>query len=112
MFRQADPNDPIHKGAGKVTVHGKAVALEPDFQVVPGPDFHVLLVPKPAIRASGDVTNTMYVDLGPLRAFKGSQLYPVPEGVDLATYPSVVIWSRTYSALISPADLSFGKAGG
>jgi hypothetical protein len=110
-FRQADPNDPIHKGAGKVTVREHEVALEADFQVSPGPDFHVLLVPKAAIRASSDLANTMYVDLGALRAFKGAQTYVIPDGVDLSAYPSVVIWSRTYSALISPADLSFAKPG-
>jgi hypothetical protein len=110
-FRQADPNDPIHKGAGKVTVREHEVALEADFQVSPGPDFHVLLVPKAAIRASSDLANTMYVDLGALRAFKGAQTYVIPDGVDLSAYPSVVIWSRAYAALISPADLSFVRPG-
>jgi hypothetical protein len=110
-FVQADPNDPIHKGAGRVSILGKEIVLDADFQVSPGPEFHVLLVPKPAIRASADVANTMYIDLGPLRAFKGAQTYPISDGVDLAAYPSVVIWSRTYSALISPADLSFAKPG-
>ena len=106
-FVQPDPNDPIHKGAGKVSVYEKVVFLEPDFEVGPGPDFRVILVPKPAIRTSRDVDDTMYIDLGPLRAFKGSQRYDVPEGVDLSNYPSVVIWCRTFAVLISPADLSF-----
>ena len=110
-FRQPDPNDPLHKGTGKVTVYAREVALEGDFQVSPGPDFRVLLVPKAAIRASSDIANTMYVDLGALRAFKGAQSYPVPDGVDLGAFPSVVIWSRTYSALIAPADLSFARPG-
>ena len=47
----------------------------------------------------------MYVDLGGLRAFKGSQRYPIPAGVDLKSYPSVVIWCERFSVLISPADL-------
>ncbi|WP_202882847.1 DM13 domain-containing protein [Microvirga tunisiensis] len=50
----------------------------------------------------------MFVDLGPLRAFKGSQRYAVPNGVDLAQFDSVVIWCREFSVLISPADLQFG----
>ncbi|CAN5247934.1 hypothetical protein BH10PSE9_BH10PSE9_11220 [soil metagenome] len=108
-FIQPDRNDPLRKGAGRVTVRAREVAFEPDFQVTPGPDFHVLLVPKAAIRASTDLANTMYVDLGPLRAFKGAQAYAVPDGVDLAAYPSVVIWSRTYAAVISIADLSFAR---
>jgi len=41
-----------------------------------------------------------------LRAFSGSQGYPIPDGVDLADYPSVIIWCEAFSVLISPADLS------
>ncbi len=108
-FTQPDPNDPLRRGAGKVSVYDKDVVLEPDFQVVAGPEFHVLLVPKAAIRAAADLANTMYVDLGPLTAFKGSQTFAVPDGVDLANYPSVVVWCRTYGTLISSADLSFVK---
>ena len=108
-FIQADPNDPLHRGAGGVSVYDGEVVFDADFQVPPGPDYRVLLVPKPAIRAAGDIAKTMYVDLGPLTAFKGSQHYKVPAGVDLADYPSVVIWCRAYSLLIAPADLCFAK---
>jgi len=62
-------------------------------------------VPKATIRNSGDVRDTMYVDLGRLRAFKGSQRYDIPAGVDLKNYPSVVIWCARFDVLISPADL-------
>jgi hypothetical protein len=106
-FTHADPNDPIHYGKGDVSVYEKTVFLGKDFEVGPGPDFHVYLVPKADIRASSDVTDTMYVDLGRLRAFKGSQQYPIPAGLDLADFPSVVIWCKQFSVLISPADLTF-----
>jgi len=46
-----------------------------------------------------------FVDLGGLRSFKGSQRYPIPSGVDLKQYPSVVIWCVRFGVLISPADL-------
>lgn len=106
-FIHADPSDPIHYGAGGVTVYERTVYLEPDFEVGPGPKFHVYLVPKPGIRSSADLDGTMFVDLGRLRAFKGSQNYPVPAGVTLADYPSVVIWCAQFDVLISPADLEF-----
>lgn len=109
-FIQPDPNNPLHRGAGSVSVTDGQVVLGADFTVTPGPDYRVLLVPKPAIRAASDVAKTMYVDLGPLTAFKGGQHYAVPAGVDLADYPSVVIWCAPYAALISTADLSFAKA--
>src|SRR5262245_44794884 len=45
-FIHANPSDPIHHGKGKVSVYDNAVFLEPDFEVGPGPAFHVYLVPK------------------------------------------------------------------
>jgi len=105
-FIHANPSDPIHWGAGKVSVYEKVVFLEPDFEVGPGPAYRVYLVPKPSIRQSSDLGEAMFVDLGGLRAFKGSQRYSIPEGVDLADYPSVLIWCEHFSVLISPADLS------
>ena len=105
-FIHANPSDPVHWGRGKVSVYEKTVFLEPDFEVGPGPAFHVYLVPKAGIRQSSDVKNTMFVDLGRLRAFKGSQRYPIPDGVNLADYPSVIIWCERFSVLISPADLA------
>jgi hypothetical protein len=108
-FIHADPSDPIHYGKGKVSVYEKTVFLEGDFEVGPGPAYHVYLVPRPGIRKNADVTDTMYVDLGGLRAFKGSQRYAIPAGVDLAKYPSVVIWCERFSVLISPADLKVAR---
>lgn len=106
-FIHANPSDPIHWGKGKVSVHESTVFLESDFEVGPGPAYHVYLVPKPSIRANGDMDGVMYVDLGRLRAFKGSQRYAIPAGVNLKDYPSLIIWCERFGVLISPADLSF-----
>jgi len=106
-FIHANPNDPVHYGKGAVSVFPRTVFLGEDFEVGPGPDFHVYLVPKAEIRDSGEVKNTMFVDLGRLRAFKGSQNYAIPAGVDLKNFPSVVIWCQQFGVLISPADLTF-----
>lgn len=75
MFIHANPSDPIHYGEGSVTVYEDVVFLEDDFKVGPGPAFHVYLVPQKEICESSEVKNTMYVDLGKLRAFEGSQNY-------------------------------------
>jgi len=106
-FIHADPSDPIHWGEGDVTVYEGTIFLEPNFKVGPGPKYHVYLVPKANIRSSEDVTGSAFVDLGRLRSFEGSQKYPIPEGVDLAQYPSAVIWCEQFDVLISPADLDF-----
>ena len=105
-FIHANPSDPIHYGKGKVSVYRRTVFLEPDFEVGPGPAFHVYLVPKANIRDAAAVNDTMYIDLGGLRAFKGSQRYPIPAGMDLKNYPSVVIWCERFGVLISTADLT------
>ena len=104
-FIHANPSDPVHYGKGTVSVYERRVFLESDFEVGPGPAFHVYLVPKAPIRASSDLKNTMFVDLGGLRSFKGSQRYPIPAGVKLSDYKSVIIWCERFGVLISPADL-------
>ena len=106
-FIHANPDDPIHHGKGSVTVYQRTVFLESDFEVGPGPAYHVYLVPKPMIRDTSDVVDTMFVDLGGLRSFKGSQKYAIPNGLTLANYPSVVIWCKEFGVLVSPADLEF-----
>jgi hypothetical protein len=109
-FIHANPSDPIHYGQGGVSVYADTVFLHEDFKVGPGPDYHVYLVPKEDVRASGDLGTAMYVDLGRLKAFEGSQNYAIPAGVDLRDYPSVLIWCQKFSVLISPANLTFESA--
>jgi electron transfer DM13 len=109
-FIHANPSDPFHWGRGKVSVYERVVYLESDFEVGPGPAFHVYLVPKAQIRSSADLEGQMFVDLGGLRAFKGSQRYPIPAGVNLKDFPSVIIWCERFSVLISPADLAVVQA--
>jgi hypothetical protein len=105
-FIHANPSDPIHHGSGDVTVFSDLVRLEANFAVGPGPKFHVYLVPERDVKPETEVAKTMFVDLGRLRAFKGSQNYELPEGVDLGRYPSVVIWCEQFGVLISPATLT------
>jgi hypothetical protein len=108
-FIHANPSDPVHWGKGKVSVYEKSVFLEPDFEVGPGPKYHVYLVPSASVRKEADVKGKMFVDLGRLRAFKGSQNYSIPAGTDLSKYPSVVIWCEAFGVLISPADLQAAR---
>jgi len=104
-FIHANPSDPIHYGKGRVTVYEGLVHLEPDFEVGPGPKYHVYLVPEKEVTPSTNVARTMFVDLGRLKAFKGSQNYDLPAGVELSKFGSVVIWCEQFGVLISPAKL-------
>jgi hypothetical protein len=105
-FIHADPSDPVHYGKGGVTLYGDAVHLAADFEVGPGPKYHVYLVPKATIARSGDLAGEAFVDLGRLRAFKGSQVYELPAGVKPADFGSVIIWCEAFGVLISPASLT------
>ena len=62
-FIHANPSDPIHWGRGKVSVYDRAVFLEPDFEVGPGPAFHVYLVPRAGIRQSSDALRSTMATL-------------------------------------------------
>ena len=106
-FIHAKPSDPVHYGKGRVSVYPNVLHLETDFEVGPGPKFHVYLVPESDITPATRVEETMFVDLGRLKAFTGSQNYPIPAGVDLARYGSVVIWCEQFGVLVSPAMLKF-----
>ena len=105
-FIHANPADPIHYGKGNVTVYQDLLHIEGDFEVGPGPKFHVYLVPDKTVTPSTDVAKTMFVDLGRLKAFKGSQNFPVPAGLNIASYGSIVIWCEQFGVLISPATLN------
>jgi hypothetical protein len=105
-FVHVNPSDPIHYGKGKVTVYEGLLFLEPDFEVGPGPKYHVYLVPEKEVVASTNVARTMFVDLGRLKAFKGSQNYEIPAGVEIGKFGSVVVWCEQFGVLISPARLT------
>ena len=71
----------------------------------PAPSIMSTWFPRRRSAASGDLSGQMFVDLGRLRAFKGSQRYAIPAGLDLSRFQSVIIWCEQFSVLISPADL-------
>ena len=99
QFVHANPSDPVHYGRGKLTVFEDLLHLESDFEVY--------LVPEENVTPDTRVQDTMYVDLGRLKAFSGSQNYAIPDGVDLKNYRSVVVWCEQFNVLISPARISF-----
>ena len=110
-FIHANPSDPVHWGTGRLAIfsdngNGRLLHLEPDFEVGPGPRFHVYLVAHAQVRSEQDFRDSEMVDLGRLKAFKGSQSYTIPAGVELSRYKSVVIWCKEFGVLITPATLA------
>ena len=108
-FRDVDRS---HKSAGVATLvalpgGGHEVQLS-DFQVTNGPDLEVWLSTHPDPEKSSDVSGNFWVSLGRLKGNVGNQAYQVPEGTDLSTIKSVVIWCEQFGVLFSPAALSPG----
>ena len=104
-FVHLDPRDPIHYGAGTVAVAPGLVQLGTDFEVGPGPGYHLYLVPLADIGPEVRADETQFIDLGALRGFAGAQDYGLPTGIDLANYPSVVVWSTHFNEPITAAAL-------
>ena len=99
--------DLVHWGEGGVSVHRDKIVIHDDFEVGPGPKYHVYLSKADTIEGNDDVEDNAFFDLGRLRSFKGGQSYSVPSGVNVADYAHVVIWCEAFSVLISPAALKF-----
>jgi hypothetical protein len=58
-FIPANPSDPVHYGKGSVKVYRDVLHLGADFEVGPGPKFHVYLVPDAEVTPSTEVAKTM-----------------------------------------------------
>ena len=110
VFIHANPSDPIHYGKGGVSIYidesgERLLHLEDDFEVGPGPAFHIYLVDQAKVHNNADFNESATVDLGRLKAFRGSQNYSIPGSANLADANSVVIWCKEFGVLISPATL-------
>lgn len=99
--RDQKGSDFLHWGEGTVSVSPRAVSLMG--RVAPGPDYKLYLTEafvetkeeflKVKLRARR---------LGDVKTFENF-IVPVPEGVDVARYTTVVVWCETFSMFISSA---------
>ena len=102
--------DTVHRGAGAATLYAlpedeHLVRLE-NLNVTNGPDLVVYLAKHSDPKNAADVTDGGFVSLGKLKGNVGNQNYPVPAGVDVSEYGSVVIWCELFGVLFSPASLA------
>ncbi|TCD14499.1 DM13 domain-containing protein [Oricola cellulosilytica] len=106
-FRDADF---AHKGEGRVRIMvsdaGTVLVRLTEFSVTNGPDLEVWLVGEADPQSSDDVKASTWISLGPLKGNKGDQTYIVPDGADIDSFGSVVIWCAQFGVLFSPAPLS------
>ena len=91
-------HDAAHETRGEATLFelsdGKRILRLKGFETTNAPDLRVLLIAASDATDSDTVTKSAPIELGRLRSTSGDQSYPVPTGVDLATYRAVTIWSH------------------
>lgn len=93
-----------HRASGDallvVPADGPAVVRLESFDVEPGPDYVVDLVP-----GAGATTPDGGVRLDRLRGNRGDQNYPVPAGTPLDRPLTVLIWCRAFAVPVAAATL-------
>ena len=94
-------NDGIHNAAGVAKVialdDGSTVLRLENFKATNGPDLYVYLGTE---KSASDIVN-----LGRLKGNIGNQNYPIPAGIDLTSYNTVLIWCKAFSVLFGSAKL-------
>lgn len=76
---------------------GSKVIRFEDFETINGPNLHIYL--------SADLAGNDYIDLGPIRATKGSANYTLDPSIDTAKYRHVLVWCVPFGVLFSHASL-------
>jgi hypothetical protein len=100
--------DDFHRGSGTATIYqladGSHVLRFEDFNVINGPDLHVLLTGNPNPTSSSEVMEN-YLDLGSLKGNVGNQNYDIPAGADVSQFQGVVIYCQPFHVIFSTAAL-------
>lgn len=76
-----------------------------DLDTSNGPDLRVILSPKPPAADDWYGYDDDAVELGRLKGNRGTQTYDVPDGLDVTTFASVVIWCERFSVGFGGAPL-------
>ena len=90
-----------HSVAGKALLiehdGGRTLRFE-DFETVNGPNLHIYL--------STDLDANDFVDLGKIKATRGSVNYEIANSVDVDRYNKVLVWCVPFGVLFSYAELN------
>lgn len=107
-FIHPDPDDTVHWGKGSLLVYRDEPIteffLDTDFEVGPGPDFHIYLIDKQNITDKSQFDPANAMELGRLKSFKGSQVYQTNEARVLENH-SIVVWCKAFKQLITTANI-------
>jgi hypothetical protein len=99
--RDLKDSDALHWGEGAVSVGPQAIALQG--KLAPGPDYKLYLSPS-FVETEADFLRLKpsMARVGDVKTFDNF-LVPVPAGVDVARYDTVVVWCETFNQFITAA---------
>lgn len=94
-------SDALHWGDGDVFLSRDSVVLRGS--IAPGPDYRLYLSPR-FVQTESDFARlkSQMVELGPVRTFQHF-LVPVPDGVQLADFNTVIVWCEAFGEFITAA---------
>jgi hypothetical protein len=99
--RDLKDSDFLHWGEGRVSVSASSIALAG--RLAPGPDYKLYLSPEfVETEAEFARLKTRMVRVGDVRTFENF-VVPVPAGIDVARYTTVIVWCESFSQFISAA---------
>jgi hypothetical protein len=99
--RELAGSDLLHWGEGEVSVGKQSIALMG--KIAPGPDYKLYLVPEfVEDEAQFLRLKSRSQRVGDIKTFENF-IVPVPDGVDVAQYTTVLVWCETFSEFISAA---------
>jgi len=99
--RDLKGSDLLHWGEGQVSVHASAVSLMG--RLAPGPDYKLYLTQEFVETEEAFLkVKPQAARIGDVRTFENF-IVPVPAGVDVSQYGTVVVWCESFSQFISAA---------
>lgn len=95
------------KGAWEIVERGDKtfIVFADDFRAANGPDLKIFLSPQTVSDVTGKTAVNGAINIGELKATKGTQEYEIPAGVNLSDYNSVLVHCEAYSVLWGGGDL-------
>jgi hypothetical protein len=100
--RDLKDSDALHWGEGTVSISPQAISLVG--KLAPGPDYKLYLSPE-FVETEADFKRLkpQMQRVGDVKTFSNF-IVPVPQGVDLAKFNTVIVWCETFSEFITAAQ--------
>ena len=99
--RDLKDSDALHWGEGVVSIAPTAISLAG--KLAPGPDYKLYLAPE-FVETEADFKRlkASMVRVGDVKTFENF-VVPVPSGVDVTKFTTVIVWCETFSQFITSA---------